>query len=189
MAAVVAQQCHGKYYEAVSRGKVFSVGTAQAGTTVVAANAAPPAAAGATILSVYNPSGSNVNAVFMRCVLGNVSGTPGAGGFTYCTSWGNRITAVQNAVPRANLVSGINSVCQGFAQTALTGGFVHVVLRPIGFTSFAAAVAAANPGLVTVDNIDGDIIVPPGGVLTIANAATGTTHIVYASLTWEEVPI
>lgn len=187
MSELVTTNAHGKYYEAVSRGNVYTISTALAGTTNVAGNVAPPAAAAATILSLYNPLGSGINAIMMKTVLGNVSGTPGAGGFAYCSSWANRVTAAQNATPRCNLLGGKNPTCQGFTQTALTSGLVHVVLRPIGFTSFAAAVAAANPNLVFTDYLDGEIIVPPGGILTIASAATGTTHIVYAAMTWEEV--
>lgn len=188
LGSLVIQQAHSKYFEAASRSKIFTITTAQAGTTIVAANAAPPAAAAATILSLYNPSGSNINAVITKTVLQNISGTPGAGAFTYCVSWGNRVTAAQNATPRCNYIGGANPICQGYTQTALTGGLVHVVLRAIGLASFAAAVAAANPGLCFTDYVDGEIVVPPGGIFTIANAATGTTHVVAGSISWEEVP-
>jgi len=189
MGSAVVQPAHSKYYEAASRAKLFTISTATAGTTIVSANAAPPAAAAATILSLYNPFGSNINAIIVKTVLQNISGTPGAGAFMYCVSWANRITAAQNATPRCNYIGGANPICQGYTQTALTGGLVHVVLRAIGFASFAGAVAAANPGIANVDYVDGEIVVPPGGVLTIADAATGTSHVVAASITWEEVPV
>jgi len=185
---LVLQQAHSKYYEAASRGKIFTISTAAAGTTIVAGNVAPPAAAAATVLSLVNPFGSGINAIVHRSVVGNVSGTPGAGAFQYCVSWGNRVTAAQNATPRCNLISGANPICQGYTQTALTGGFVHVSLREVGLVSFAAAIAATSTDLTKVDSVDGEIVVPPGGILTIAAAATGTTHVVYASLSWEEVP-
>lgn len=189
LGSLVIQQAHSKYYEAASRSKIFTITTAQAGTTIVGANAAPPAAAAATILSLYNPIGSSINAVITKTVIQNISGTPGAGAFTYCVSWGNRVTATQNATPRCNYIGGANPICQGYTQTALTGGLVHVVLRPIGFVSFAAAIAATATSLVGIDYVDGEIVVPPGGILTVANAATGTTHIVAGSLSWEEVPV
>jgi hypothetical protein len=189
LGALVTQHAHSKYYEAVSRGKVFTISTAVAGTTVAAANAAPPAAAAATVLSLYNPIGSGVNAVVMRGLLGSVSGTPGIGAFQWCVSWGNRVTATANATTRCNLIGGSSPVCQGFTQTALTGGLVHVNLRPLGVATFAGAIAATTPGLVGIDPVDGDIIVPPGGILTIADAATGTSHVVYGSISWEEVPV
>jgi hypothetical protein len=189
MSALVTVPCHATYAETNSRGAMFTIATAAAGTTVVAANNAPPAAAGATILSLHNPIGSTVNAILCKTVIGNVSGTPGAGAFTYCVAWGARVTAAQNAVPRCNLLSGRNPVCYGYTQTALTTGTVHTVLRPIGIASFAGAIAATTTELAVVENVDGEIVIPPGGILTIASAATGTTHIVYASMTWEEMPV
>ena len=184
--AVVGQNSRSKNYEAVVRGRVFTASTATAGTTIVAANAAPPAAAGATILTLYNPLGSGINAVLLRALVGNVSGTPGVGGFQYCVSFNNKLTATPNSTARCNLLCGASSQCQVFTQTALTAGLVHVNLRAIGVQTFAGALAATATNLVFIDQPEGDIVVPPGGLLTIANAATGTTHVVYASFTWEE---
>jgi hypothetical protein len=188
LGSLVVQQAHGHLYEPVSRGGVFTITTALAGTTIVAANAAPPAAAAATILSLYNPIGSGMNAIIVKTVVGNVSGTPGAGGFAYCVSWNNRLTVNGNATPRCNLIGGKIPVCSGFTQTALTGGLVHVNLRIIGHASFAGAIAATTPNLYFTDYVNGEIVVPPGGLFTIANAATGTTHVVNAAISWEEVP-
>ena len=188
LGSLVTTPAHAVGYEAVSRQKMFTVGTAMAGTTVVAANAAPPAAAAATILSLYNPPCSGVVAVMMKCVIGNISGTPGVGAFTYCVSYGNTISAAQNVTPRCMYYGGSAPLCRGYSQTALTGGLVHVVLRPIGHASFAGAIAATTPNMDFTDYLNGEIVIPQGGVLTIADCATGTSHVVWANFTWEEVP-
>jgi hypothetical protein len=54
---------------------------------------------------------------------------------------------------------------------------------------FAGALAATTPGQTAVDNVDGAIVVPPGGLLTIAPPAAGTTHIVGAGIQYAEVPL
>jgi hypothetical protein len=59
--ALVTADGHGRYGEMGARGFVFSGGTGAAGTTIVAANNTPVAAAAASILSLYNPIGSGVD--------------------------------------------------------------------------------------------------------------------------------
>jgi hypothetical protein len=189
MGGLVVADGHGRYWEPASRGYSFCVTTALAGTTIVAANNAPPAAAAATILSLYNPLNTQVNASILRVGIGSISGTPGAGSFAYCVSYNNVITAAQNATPLNTLSGQQTSKCKGFTQTGLTGGLVHTTLRAAPYTMFAGAIAATTPGLYMVEELAGSVVLPPGGVFTIASPATGTTHIVYAYIDYEEVPV
>lgn len=54
---------------------------------------------------------------------------------------------------------------------------------------FAGALAATHTTMgPLVYRVDGAIVIPPGGFLSIAAAATGTTHVVSASMLYEEVP-
>jgi hypothetical protein len=190
-AALVTTYGHGNCYEAAANKRMFTVATASVGVSVVVGNVAPPAAGAATLLSIYNPTGSGVNAVIHRGMVQTISGTPGVGAFQWCVSWGKRITQVEStvAVPRCNFVGGARSQCIGFSTQALTSGLVHVNLRPLGVATFAAVAAATTAGLVATDFVNGEIVIPPDAVLTLAPAATGTTHVVCCSITWEEVLI
>ncbi len=177
---------HGKYYELARRGQVFSVSTAVAGTTIVAANNSPIAANAASILSLYNPIDSGYNLELIRTWLFFISGTPGAGMFVYNYAFLQNVTAAENAPAVPHKVSGVQSVGLGFTQTALTGAAAQLRGRGI-CTLFAGAIAASSP-VNYRDDIDGEIVVPPGGLLSIASPATGTTCVVAATMAFAQVP-
>lgn len=190
---VVTADGHARFFEPASRGLVFAGGTALAGTTIVAGNVAPPAAAAATVLSVYNPVGSGVTVEILRAFLQHVSGTPGAGAWAWCVSFGSTaVTAVQN---NFNVTGATGQQSNGngaprakiFTQTALTGGSAQLNYRTI-MNQFAGALAATTPNLSWIDPTDGEIVLPPGSIATLAPPAAGTTHIVAASIVWLEIP-
>lgn len=186
---LVVSQGRSPYHESASRKRVFSIATAAAGTTVVAANNTPVAAAAATILSAYNPTGSGVNAVLLRTIIGIVSGTPAAGPFVYNVQYNQSISATQNATAVCNYISGTAAQTKGYTQTALTGGVgTQIYLRPLAFHQFAGAVAATTPGLYAVEETAGAIVLPPGGLLSLASPGTGTSVVVYAAFELQEEP-
>jgi hypothetical protein len=184
---LVVSDAHGKYHESAIRKNVFSIMTPVAGTTIVAANVSPVAAGAATILTLWNPADSGFDLSIIKAWLLFISGTPGAGAFVYNTHTKvGVITAAENAAAAPNYASGAKSIAKGFSQTALTGGGAGLLLRPFA-ASFAGAIAATTPGQVVSDPVDGEIIVPPDAALTIAAPATGTTCIVVAGITYEQV--
>jgi len=190
--------CHGSMAEAAVRGKLFSGGTVATGTTIVAGNVSPVGAAAASILSIYNPfagTSANVNAILHRIVLTHISGTPGAGQYlTLDFAYNQVVTATPNnngtagLMPVNHLAGGNTGMCQIYTQTALTGAAAQTFFRHLGAVSFATALAATTPNLCYNEVLDGEIVIPPGGLLSIGAAATGTSHVVAASFTWEEVP-
>lgn len=181
---LIVTDLHGRYHELGRRGRVYAVSTAAAGTTVVSGNVSPPAAAAATVLTLYNPTGSRVELEILKVVLYHVSGTPGAGSWWHCLSNSAAITATENAAP-VNSLNGARATAKGFTQTALTGGAVHVAYRAMG-GSFAGAIAATTPGQVREEELAGEIVLPAGWAYTIAAPAAGTTHIVIASIVFAE---
>jgi len=177
------------YYEGASRKRVFSISTAAAGTTVVAANINPVAAAAATILTAYNPIGSGVNAALIRTVIGVISGTPSAGPFVYNVASNQSISAAQNATAVCNYIGGGSAQTKGYTQTALTGGVgAQVYLRPLAFHQFASALAATTPGIFAEEKVEGAIVLPPGGLVSLAAFAAGTSVVVYAAFEFQEEP-
>jgi hypothetical protein len=194
--SAVVSHGNGRYYEPTSRGKVYTAMTSAAGTTIVAANVTPVAAAAATILSIYNPLNSGVNAQVLKTWLNFISGTPGAGAFVYNVAYGQNITAIQNNQGSAglgamsNLPSGATGAVKTYVQTALTGGVAaQQLMRPMGASLFAAAIAGTTPALNFLDLVDGDLVLPPGALLSIAAPAVGTTVLVVAGIEYQEVAL
>jgi hypothetical protein len=194
--SVIVSDGHGSNYEACSRGRIFSAMTSAAGTTIVAANVTPVAAAAATILSIYNPASSGVNVEILKTWVNFISGTPGAGAFVYNVAFMQNISASSNnqgvagLSPVPNLPNGGVGSAKAFVQTALTGGTgAQILLRPMGISLFAAAIAGTTPVLAFYDPVDGEIVLPPGALLSIAAPAVGTTVLVAAGITFQEVPL
>lgn len=182
-----------RYLVLNQQSKVFQVSGAQAGTTVAAGHVAPPAAGAATFLSILNPLGSGVNLEIIEASLSHISGTPGVGTFTYCHAYqGTLVTAAEaTAVKRCLNTSQRATIASAWSAATLTGSVVHQVLAHFPSASFGGAVAATTEatGRAVTHNVDGMIIVAPGWMLTLAPAATGTTHVAAASITYAEVAI
>jgi hypothetical protein len=180
-----------KYQLLAQQGKVFTASGAQAGTTIAAGHVAPPAAGAATLLSLLNPLESNVDLEIIEAAIGHISGTPGAGTFTYCMAYqAESITAAEAvAVKRCSRLAGSSTIAKAWSATTLTGSVVHLVNSHFPSAPFAGALAATSESTAfsQVHDVDGRIIIPPGWMLTLAPAATGTSHVVAVSITYAEV--
>jgi hypothetical protein len=53
----------------------------------------------------------------------------------------------------------------------------------------ALPATAIAPSFSAIQNFDGNIIVPPGGILALLNTTSCTTVSTAGSLMWEEVPV
>jgi O-antigen/teichoic acid export membrane protein len=97
-----------------------------------------------------------------------------------------------------NTLAALGSAAKAFALStaSLLTGLVNnlVFLEAADFNTASAlltttvAAATPTPSINGVQNFDGSIIVPPGGVLALLNTVSSTTHSVAARLMWEEVP-
>ena len=180
---LVVGSAHGEFYEACSRGQLWSACTAVGGV-------APGTALGTTAaFYLHNPIGSGKNLALIACSVGYLSGTLGAGSIYLTTHAG---VAVANPTgtaisPRQTLL-GSSAVGVGLAFTTATV-ITQVAIRPI--CSFGAALATSVfPPTALKDQINGEIVVPPGfGVGLHAIATAGTTPLVLFGVTWEEAPI
>jgi hypothetical protein len=68
--------------------------------------------------------------------------------------------------------------------SSLAGGLI----KNISSVETAVGQSVGTAG-VTVENIDGGIIVPPGGVLALLATTTPVAHSAVSALLWEEVPV
>lgn len=182
---VVVGQAHAAYQEPTLQGQVYTISTALAGITVAAANVSPAAAGtGQPLVGVYNPPGSGKLLVIWKALVATVSGTPG-GPFGWNVIKPSAGITAAGTVPTNNkTLDAAGSKAKGFVNQATTSSPAGAMFRVVG----GPAAVAAGAGLYGVaEELDGDIVVPEGGFVGIYATAVGTTHVVAASMTWEEV--
>lgn len=188
--SVVSVDGHARYQEAAYRGNVYHLSTAAAGVTVAAANVFS-ASAGQPIVGILNPANSGKVAVILRAMAQFASGTAAAGGLVWgflppTVTGGLAVTAAGTpaGVNAATLATGQHAV-KTFVNAALTGGGAGGLLRFIGGPTTGAL--AANANVTLQEETAGDIFCPPGCMVGIFATAAGTSPIVVASMSWEEI--
>lgn len=188
-ACMVTQDVWGKYFEAARRGLMFSASTALTGASAIAAANVSPLTAGTgqPILGLYVPVGSSFDVSLISIRMWSISGTPGPGAFGWNIIPNSFITATgTRGVSHATGAASSDSTL--FSNVATTGSAAGILLRGIGPSDFAAALAASAGPLYVEDVVDGAIYLSPGMAGGIAAPAAGTTWVVGASLTWIEIP-
>jgi len=196
---MIASELHGRFYEQVLRGNVYSIGcmltALSAATAVLTASAQP-------IVGVWNPLTSSVNLVFLQAMLvaalNNVTSVA-PGDFIWASSLNNvSLTAGLSPFNRKTLAStGSQAKAFSLSTASLLTGLTNALLafEPGEFNTASSlltttvAAATPTPSVSGVQNFDGSIIVPPGGVMGLFNTISSTTHSVRARLMWEEVPL
>jgi hypothetical protein len=198
----IVQELHGRFYESNFRAAVFSDGM---GVTSISNATFTVGGIGATttpVTGVWNPSTSPVNLVILQATLGVIMTAlqaTGGGPFVWASSVGNAaLTLGTTPLNRKTLVAA-GSFAKGLSGVALTG-----ITNPLtvkfgsalsGGSAVTAAFLATQAGAQTqvptggVENFDGSLIVPPGGVLALLIGTTPVAHSAASSLVWEEVPI
>lgn len=188
---LVVAQGKGRYYESSSRGKVFNFYLNAISTTVAAGNIEAAAANASTQFALWNPLASGVNISLLKFGLGVISGTPTGGAVThsfYATA--PTIASAGTAPVGMNLGSQVCTAgyMAAAAGTSLTGGSALKVLRMADFSS--TATAQGSVGLVkSVEDLAGDILLPPGTGWAPTWRGAGTTLLCSYSIMFEEIPI
>lgn len=196
-ADMVISEGHGRFWEPCSRNTLYGFGISNTTLSTTTAIATGVTATATPIIGLWNPPSSPVNLVVLQAtiVVTTIGATAVApGGFMWLVSSGqNNITTGSTPINAKTLVAG-GSVAKVFsvstALTGLVGGLV--TYRVAAITCMNAAGAATAVSLVQgqiTDNVDGAIIVPPGGVLAMMNQVSTTTNSVSTSILWEEVVI
>lgn len=187
---IITSDLSARYGEAGRLGTMYTVATAAAGYTTVAAGVSPIAAATTSVmLALFNPLTSGKNLEVVKVYANWISGTPGAGGLVFNYSCGNNVTTAQNAAP-VNMSTGqaAGSVARGYSGTVtLTGSTAMSYMRPLSnCTPFAGAIAATTVGLNCLDEVEGAIVIFPGCMLALAPAAAGTSPIINGAIQYRE---
>src|SRR4029077_2826434 len=194
---LLVSEFQSRFYEQNYRGQLFGNGTtaltALTANTITLTNTTTP------ILGVWNPSNSGVNLVILQATLAsgiNAAAATGPGAFVWAGSVGNGALTLGTApVNHSNLTS-VGSKAKGLAFVALTGLTNNLIVleaadfpTPTIITTAAVPTSVQTPTLSYTQNIDGSIIVPPGGVLALLNTVSTTTISVTGRLLWSEIPV
>jgi hypothetical protein len=194
---LVCTQLLPKFASLTLSGALFSVSSAGAGQAQVGANLFSTAiATSQPIVGVFNPSGSGKNAIITKAYIG-ISAFPASatatGGFLWAVA-SNQVITQAGTVPTNHLTlkqSGSSMV--GIVNQALTGATGSlIVLRPMTCAIPNVAMpATATSGAFQImeEEIEGAIVVPPGGFAGIYNGITGTTATFLGGLSWTELPV
>lgn len=201
---LVIQQLHGRFFEQTYRGNIFSGGMNLTSISNVTFAVATTDATATPICGLWNPTGSGVNAVILQAFL-NVIMTAlqatGCGGFTWTIAAGNTLTTISTgAAAYSNLtLLQTGARCRNMAGAALTSKTnALVAMRGAGLnggSSYNASLLGTaagfqtNTGAGSIENFDGSLIVPPGGVLALQCNSTPVAHSATSGIVWEEVPI
>jgi hypothetical protein len=170
--------------------------------TTIAAATFTTATTGATatpIVGLWNPVTSPVNLVVLQAQLATVLTAltaTGGGPFVWMTSIGNSAVTTGNVPINRKTLNAYGSYAKVFGGAALTGMTgTLTALAPSGLASgpmystsnIATAAGFMTPMAAGVENFDGSLIVPPGGVLALMAVTTPVAQSAVAGLLWEEV--
>ncbi len=201
-AETIVGELHGRFYEQNYRGNVFSGGM---GITSISASTFTTANLTATqtpIIGLYNPGTSTVNLVVLQATLSviqNALQATGCGGFVWASSVGN--TAISTGATPLNRKTLVTGGAQGKDMTNVTPtGLTTAETVKFGSAlnggssipvAFLATQAGAQAQSVTnsVENFDGALIVPPGGIIALLCGTTPVGHSAASAILWEEVPL
>lgn len=196
---VINSELHGRFYEQAYRGNLFSWGKT---VTALSANSISLTSTTTPIIGVWNPSTSTVNLVILQIAAqifaNNLTSGAAPGALVLASSIGNAAISTGNAPWNRKTLAQSGSQAKGFdLATALTGISNNLVImegvgelsNPTGLTYTTIASTAMIPSFGGVANIDGSIVIPPGGVLALLNTVSSTTFSAAARILWEEVSL
>lgn len=191
--AVVTQDAHAKYQEAIMRGNVYSLSVAAGAPTAYTG-----AAAGTPLLAIFNATGSGKALVALAITVGMSTvpvittasaatpveaylGTPGVIGTGTTTNPTNMLTG-----------SATGSVAKGYSNTVLTGQTNALNLVLGGITTLGAVSnATVEVGAIIPQSfvdLGGSLVIIPGNLGAIGCRTVPTSLAVDVSILWEEVP-
>lgn len=181
--ALVVTNAHGRLHEVASRGKLFFVSTPVAGVapgTVLSTT--PP-------MSIWNPVLSGIIVSIKQVYVGYVSGTLGAGMIVHAVNL-SQLTLPSGGtelIPQCAILNGTRGSARVLTGSTLSG--TPVIVRP-SMSLGAALASSVSFQFLSVDPVEGSIIIPPGCAYAYqAVAAAGTTPLLAFGIVYEEVTL
>lgn len=167
---------HGKYYEAVNAGRVYTAANQAAVALTAAFNTAY------TGLVLENPATSGKNLVMLGVSYASTVATPTATALGLMTGYdaGDAAAAI---TPRNRKTGGAASIATVDNGCTLTG---TPVLEQLITTAWTEATTAGTLGKPNWVDLDGSLIITPGYYVAIYSAAANTAAFLF-SFMWEEI--
>lgn len=187
-ASVVGEGC-GKYYELCLQGNLFNYQTAVAGIVL-------NVAAAAGNFTIWNPAGSGKNFIPLIVRIGVVSGAAGIAGFIGYFRYPNAGANIglpfsvftDIAIASTYLGGPTRKVPITRFSTTNTLPGAPTFIRTANFTMLQARTGNATIPFKMVEDLNGEIVIPPGTTFSIAaNAAIALTCAI--CVTGAELPI
>jgi hypothetical protein len=198
---VIVSELHGRFYEQVYRGAVYSTGSTLTALTSTNATVTGLTGTATPIVAVYNPVSSPVNLVLLQASVqlaaNNLTSGAAPGALVWVYSNGNNAISTGSQPFNRKTLTTAGSYAKAFNMTvALTGLTNNLAIfegaqlqNVTGLTYTTLGSTALLPSYGGVQNIDGSIIVPPGSVFGLMNTVSSTTFSASTNLMWEEVPL
>lgn len=198
----IVSELHGRFYEQALRGLLFSGGMTLTSISNATFSTATLGATATPIVGVWNPTGSGKNLVILQAKVSPVNTalqTTGAGALMWASSVGNGAISTGNTPFNRGTGVAAGSVAKDMCGVALTGLTNNLVVREASalgggvisnLSTLQTAVGLFPPQFPSLENLDGSLIVPPGGVLALLATTNAPVAISAASsIMWEEVSI
>lgn len=197
----LASDLHGRFYEQNFRGNLFVGGVTLTAINNATFTSATTGATATPLLGIWNPANSQTNAVVLQAnltatmtALQATGGGPYVWMATYTTA---NISTATSFINAKTLVAGVGNAknVSGVALTGMTGTLAFIKGSYLGGGSASnAAFLATAVGMQAQlagfrEDVDGSIIVPPGGILALMATTTPVAHSVVSGIIFEEVPV
>jgi hypothetical protein len=182
MGETIVSELHSKYYEAAYRKSIFSAGNQAAVATVALGTLAN------TGLVLSNPITSLVNLVLLKISYVNSVAVPTAGYLALETGY-NSSTNVTHTTPATVYNNYIGLGSGGYGLVDVSATMPTAPVHRLGL-AHCGSLATTGYGLLptNVVDLDGSIILPPGGYIAYYTFATNTAAWFF-TYSWEEVPL
>jgi hypothetical protein len=184
--ATVKHDAHGKYQEAVMRGNVYFVSSANVSPTayIGASNGTP-------LLNIRNPNASGKAIVILAASVGiyTVSTAAGVGDFAfYCYP-----NATLNTGTKTNPVNALTFLASGssayaYVNVALTNSTAYNFLMAIATYYFSNATPTGAVLGVNFIDLGGIIVILPNNEVALGFSVVPTSTTVNFAVFWEEIP-
>jgi hypothetical protein len=184
---MIVSELHGRYYETTYRRNMF-VGTSTGQNISVGGNVSAGTTANTAIL--YNPVSSNVNLVLNKVGINtSVVGTANA---IVGLATGFSATGIGSVVSPSTSTGG-TAVTRGAVPGQPAGqGVVYASANLVTGSTVSHSLTSINSAVATqgtVVDLEGSLIVPPGGFVSLYATAAQTGSQFAVSYQWEEVPL
>ena len=192
---------HGRYFDACNRSSLFCGGMTVTSISNATFTTATTDATATPIIGLWNPSTSPVNLVVLKamiCVTVTAATNTGPGTYVWMSCVGNSAISTGITPFSRKTLTASGAYGKIYAGTALTGKTTSLVFMcgaALGggsmhnFSFVETAAGTTGSQFVAVENFDGSLIVPPGGVLSLQCTTTPVAHSAASGILFEEVPI